>query len=251
MKRGILIIDDCEGAREALRSILRGYEISLAGTAEEGLKMLSEKIGLVFLDIRLPDLNGLEVLKKIKNNYPSIPVVIITAYGTEELCINILRLGGRDYIKKPFNLKEILKKTEMLINLHSITPKKRYTIPLIVEDDNVYSKTDCKDIPIHILRGILNVKDYIEKNYPSPLNLSDASKMAGVNVAYFCKYFKLITGSTFKNYLNNKRLNIAKEVFKNKNLKVNDVAEMVGYSSKYFSDAFKKTHGTSPKNLKS
>lgn len=105
MKKAILIIDDCQVAREILWEILKNqYRVFLAETAFEGLNILSSEIGLAFLDLALPDLHGLEVLKRIKNDYPSIPVVIITAYGTEEACINALRSGARDYIKKPFSL---------------------------------------------------------------------------------------------------------------------------------------------------
>lgn len=247
MKDTILIIDDHEATREALYMILEdNFIVLLAATAHEGLNKLSEDICLIFLDVILPDIYGLEVLRKIKNEYSSIPIIIITAYSTEEVCINAFRIGARDYIVKPFNPKEIIDKAKVLTS--TISSQRRRPIPLSSKyfTDNYYL-----GISEQILNGILQVKDYIDKNYSSPLNLSNASKMAGMNTTYFCKYFKLITGSTFKVYLNNKRLNIAKEILKNKYLKVNHVAEMVGYPSKYFSDAFKKAHGTSPKNLKS
>jgi YesN/AraC family two-component response regulator len=93
------------------------------------------------------------------------------------------------------------------------------------------------------------VKDYISENYVFSLNINSAAKMAGINKAYFCRYFKLITGCTFKNYLVNTRLKTAKELLRNKKLKINDVAEQTGYSSKYFSEAFKKTYGISPKRF--
>jgi len=130
IRKYILIIDDSKTVREALWRTLKGhFTVFLASSAWEGLKMLSKDIDLVFLDIILPDSNGLEVLRQIKNDYPSIPVIIITGYSTEETCINAFRIGARDYIKKPFNDYEILHKAELLTNI-CIT-KRRKPIPCL------------------------------------------------------------------------------------------------------------------------
>ncbi len=246
MDKRILIIDDYHAVRETLRIILRNtYEVILTDTAHEGLKMLSEDIGLVFLDIMLPDLNGLEVLKQIKNNHPSIPVVIITAFGTEEACINAFRLGARDYIKKPFNPKEILQKVEIFIN--TVGTERRE--PVFICAEKTVSYKHYQGIPTHILNGILKVKDYVDKNNTVQLKLSDACRMAGINRTYFCKYFNIITGQTFHDYLMNIKFKRAEDILKNKNYRVTDVAEQIGYSPKYFSKAFKRHFSISPKKF--
>lgn len=243
MDKRILIIDDYHAVRETLRIILRNtYEVILTATAHEGLRMLSEDISLVFLDIMLPDLNGLEVLKQIKNNHPSIPVVIITAFGTEEACINAFRWGARDYIKKPFNSEEILQKVEIFMNTVGTERRK----PLFIVAKKAANYGHYQSIPTHILSGILKVKDYIDKNYSVQLKLSDACRMAGINRTYFCKYFNLVTEQTFQNYLHAIRFQRAKDLIKNKNLRITDIAERVGYSPKYFSKAFKRHFGTPP-----
>ncbi len=69
---------------------------------------MSEDISLVFLDLMLPDLNGLEVLRKIKSDYPSIPVIIITAFGTEERCINAVRRAGLEKLDRDISDKAAL-----------------------------------------------------------------------------------------------------------------------------------------------
>lgn len=208
---------------------------------------MSEDISLVFLDLMLPDLNGLEVLRKIKSDYPSIPVIIITAFGTEERCINAVRLVARDYIKKPFNPEEILWKAELLMN--TVSTQRRQ--PLLMSEENI---ADCKysqDIPTHILRGILKVKNFIDKNYASSLNLSDACRMAGINRTYFCYFFKRVTGHSFKGYLNNVKVRVAKELLRNRNLSITEIAQLLGYNdSNYFSTIFKKISGASPRHLR-
>ena len=243
----ILIIDDSNAVREALWRILNGhFKVFLASSAWEGLKMLSRDIDLVFLDLMLPDSNGLEVLRQIKNDYPSIPVIIITGYSTEDTCINAFRIGARDYIKKPFNDDEILQKAELLTNI--FVAQKRRHVPL--SENNMKDNRNHKDIPSHILNGILKVKDYIDRNHTSPLEFSDASRMAGINRTYFAKYFKLVTCCTFKDYIDTIRLERAKDLLKNKDLKISDIAETVGYTPKHFSEVFKKAYGISPSKLK-
>lgn len=242
MKDAVLIIDDCESVRESLFAILKeDFTLLSAATAQEGLNILSNDIHLIFLDLMLPDLNGLEAIRIIKDKYPSIPVVIITAYSTEEACITAFRSGARDFIRKPFNAQEIRDKAKILTNMNASQGR----LPLSLFINNI--NNHYQNIPELILKGILNVKNYISENYVFPLNITDAARMAGINRLYFCRYFKLITGCTFKDYLVNTRLKIARELLRNKKLKINDVAEQAGYSPKYFSEAFKKAYGISPK----
>lgn len=244
MEKAILIIDDCELTREILWEILKThYRVFLASTAWEGIKMLSKEICLVLLDLCLPDLDGLDVLKEIKRDYPSIPVVIITGYGTEERCLNAFRLGARDYIKKPFENEEIPQKVELLLNTVS-TERRR---PVIMSSEKTNNYMDRKDIPDQILKGIFRVRDYIEKNPRRILCLSDACKLAGLNRAYFCHFFKYITGHSYKSYLHHIKLKAAKELLRNKGLRISDVAEHIGYSTEHFSRAFRKIYGNYPK----
>jgi YesN/AraC family two-component response regulator len=210
------------------------------------MKMISKEIGLIFLDIVLPDINGLELLKQIKNEYPSIPVVIITSYSTEDACIDAFRIGARDYIKKPFSSEEILQKAKLLMSAVSTQSRK----PFLLSTENKVDDRYRLDIPTHILNGIIKVKNYIDKNYMTPLDLLEASKMAGMNRTYFSKYFKLLTGYTFKDYIDNLRLKKARDLLKNKDLNISEIAEYLGYTPKSFSDAFKRIFGITPKDLK-
>lgn len=242
--KGILIIDDCHDTREILSTMLgRSFNVIPAASAEEGLRMLSRDIGLVFLDVVLPDMNGLEVLNRIKNARPSVPVVMITGYGTEETCIRAFRMGARDYIKKPLSPREAFQKARILLDM-SLEDKRR-PIPLLAEDNELDSR--CEDIPHHVVKGILKVKDCMDRTHALPSDIADACKMAGMSRTYFCRFFKLITGYSFKRYQRQVRLQFSKELLRNRNLRISEVAEQVDYSSKYFSDAFKRTFGAPPR----
>ncbi len=106
----ILIIDDEAFIRENLQRILEkeGYHIILSATGNEGIEITkNEDIDLVLLDLNLPDLNGIEVLKRIKQELPSLLVIVITGYATVDSAVEALKLGAYDYIKKPFKADAI------------------------------------------------------------------------------------------------------------------------------------------------
>ncbi len=103
----ILIIDDEAFIRENLQRILEkeGYHIILSATGNEGIEITkNEDIDLVLLDLNLPDLNGIEVLKRIKQE---LLVIVITGYATVDSAVEALKLGAYDYIKKPFKADAI------------------------------------------------------------------------------------------------------------------------------------------------
>jgi AraC-like DNA-binding protein len=119
--------------------------------------------------------------------------------------------------------------------------------PIFIETPTEGPENNSKGITSDILNGIMRAKNYIDKRYIFDVHISEIIKEAGMNRTYFSHYFKLITGYTFKDYIINKRLKTARELLKNKNLRISDVAEQVGYTQKYFSEAFKKSFGVPPK----
>jgi DNA-binding NtrC family response regulator len=106
----ILIVDDEDFICDNLQRILRseGYESIVASTAREALDIVrSSSVDLVLLDLNLPDMGGIEVLKKLKEEDPDILVVIITGYASVESAVEAIKLGAYDYIKKPFKADAI------------------------------------------------------------------------------------------------------------------------------------------------
>jgi two-component system nitrogen regulation response regulator GlnG len=111
----ILICDDEEGIRESLSLILKEkYNLIMTCSGLDCLKKLkSEKdINLVLMDIKMPKHNGLEITKEIKRLYPNIKVIIVTGYKSAEIAQEATSVGADDYIVKPFESKEILKKAQ-------------------------------------------------------------------------------------------------------------------------------------------
>lgn len=107
----ILIIEDNATLQGVLREVLEPLESILisAYTGEEGLKILKEEeIDVVLLDLMLPKITGFEVLDYMKNNFSSIPVIVITAYASIDTAIEAMKKGAFHYIPKPFKNEEIL-----------------------------------------------------------------------------------------------------------------------------------------------
>ncbi len=106
----ILIVDDERNLARAMKAFLaeHGYESEVAGDAEQALQLLpTMHPDVVFSDVRLPGMNGIELLKRIKEFDPAIPVVIMTAYGSIEGAVAAVKLGAFDYVKKPLDLEEL------------------------------------------------------------------------------------------------------------------------------------------------
>ncbi|MFN3395327.1 MAG: sigma-54-dependent transcriptional regulator [Thermodesulfovibrionales bacterium] len=111
MKPVILVVDDEEGIRETLSEILEdeGYQVISASTGEEAINIFKmESPDLVFLDIWLPGMDGIETLREIKNLRRDVPVIMISGHGTIEIAIKAIQMGACDFIEKPLSLDRIV-----------------------------------------------------------------------------------------------------------------------------------------------
>lgn len=106
----ILICDDEEGIRESFKLILEDqYDLKFATNGVEALEMLKTFTpALMMLDIKMPKIHGLEILKSVKKLKPKLPVIIVTGYQSVEMAQEALNLGAADYIPKPFESKQII-----------------------------------------------------------------------------------------------------------------------------------------------
>jgi DNA-binding NtrC family response regulator len=110
MKPSILIVDDDEIMRETLSDVLRknGYDMFSVASGNGALSMIKRNlIDLILLDMKLPDIDGLEVLKKIKEFDTEILVIMMTAYSDVQTAVSAMKSGAYDYINKPFELEEL------------------------------------------------------------------------------------------------------------------------------------------------
>jgi two-component system response regulator (stage 0 sporulation protein F) len=106
----ILVVDDEEGARDLFNTILtdEGYEVSLANGGEEALGLFKgAPFNLVITDIKMPIMDGLQLLQEIRKMGSKTDVIMVTAYGEVESYLKAMSLGAAEYINKPIRIKEL------------------------------------------------------------------------------------------------------------------------------------------------
>jgi DNA-binding response OmpR family regulator len=106
----ILVVDDEEGARELFNTILtdEGYDVALAGSGEEALSLFkNQPFDLVITDIKMPVMDGLQLLQEIRKIGSKTDVIMVTAYGEVESYLKAMSLGAAEYINKPIRIKEL------------------------------------------------------------------------------------------------------------------------------------------------
>src|SRR4051812_27529702 len=109
--RSILIADDEESIRHVLATLLgeRGYEVRAVADGEEALRELSARdYDALVTDVRMPRLNGLELVKAAQSASPETTVIVMSAYGSHDLAIEAMKAGAYDYLGKPFRPDEVL-----------------------------------------------------------------------------------------------------------------------------------------------
>ena len=114
----ILVVEDEEHIREGLGDVLayHGYQPSLCEDGEAGLAAaLGEGVDAVILDLMLPGMSGLDVCGRLRQERPGLPILMLTAKGSEDDIVRGLRAGADDYVPKPFSIRELLARLEALL----------------------------------------------------------------------------------------------------------------------------------------
>ncbi|MEW6738674.1 MAG: response regulator [Nitrospirota bacterium] len=234
MRKTILLVEDDVVVINIIKVSLEGkYNILIASNCSRALKQLKNHIDLAIINYKLPDCNGLDLLKEIREVKPALPAIMITAYSTEDMIINALRAGATDYIKKPFS------PAYLLMKISEILGEK--------EDIGHFKNVDSRGE--FITDGIAA---YVKERYGDDLTLDKLAKMAGMNKYKFSKIFRERIGQSFPSYLNSIRVKSAAELLRNSGLSITEIAHFVGYKSiVHFERVFRSQYGLSPRELRS
>ncbi len=157
----VLILDDEKHFTEELNEFLQnnGFQAIEANTANQGLSVLKkQKIDLLILDVRLPGSDGLDILKEVKEKYPDMEVIIVSAHGDMDTVIKAMRLGAIDYLRKPFRHIDIqiaIERTQKFLYLQQKMKK-------IEEKDSLISKSLEERIGRHFVGVSRQIMDVLE-----------------------------------------------------------------------------------------
>ena len=132
----IMVVDDELIVRESLYHWFKkaGHVVEAASSGMEALEILEKKpFEVLFVDMKMPRMNGLDLLKRVKENYPDTMVIIITAYGSIETSVEAMKLGATDYLLKPFKPDQLALVLEKIARERKLTSDYQYVRGLLKE----------------------------------------------------------------------------------------------------------------------
>ncbi|MEI7751440.1 MAG: response regulator transcription factor [Candidatus Omnitrophota bacterium] len=218
----ILLVDDDDVFRRLFIKLRGNYDFVEASSAEIALAILKKPndIDLVLLDLELHGMSGIEALSCIRKQNPDLPVIILTAHGSQDCAVQALRGRADDFLEKGIGAEA----TEEVIA--RIIKSKQLKYPYFQE--GVDSKIESS-------------KDYIMRNYNRGVGLKDAARSVCMSPKYFSRIFKEKTGISFCDYKLKIRIEKAKAFLMDKDSTVDQVSDAVGYqNTESFIRQFKK-----------
>jgi YesN/AraC family two-component response regulator len=237
----VLVVEDeywmCEGLCKIINKLDIQFTVAdVAHNGSEALqKLKSEKFDLVLSDIRMPVMDGLELMKEMNSLQLQLPVVIITGHNEFEYARTAFRLGAIDYLLKPIKSNELCDILENWREQHRKSTEDSEAGNIDLNDQNKGAE---------LIQSILKL---IENSYMEDLSLSILADQAGFNSSYLSRLFKLETGKGFVQYLREVRMKHACQFLLKSDITIDQVAKSVGFmDEKHFRRTFKKDLGMTP-----
>ena len=245
----ILIAEDETLERKVLTSILQKHfgELCRIHEAKNGRDavalFLEHKPQVAILDIEMPGSSGLEAARQIRQSGLPCMILFLTAYDKFSYAREAITLRALDYLLKPYEAQELILSVEEALNLYSRTSH----VPMCqltatqepVEEDYPAAQR------IGQVRD--NIERYICSHYTSELSMQDVAKAMNYSEAYFCKLFKQCFKVNFSAWLNEFRVQKAKEMLLHSRMSIREISLACGYTdANYFARVFKRITGKTP-----
>jgi two-component system response regulator YesN len=248
----ILIVEDEMNLRTRFRKLLEEVigGCKVVGEASNGLEALewlkTNAADVVITDIRMKDMNGIELMKRLKEQSPSMPVVIISGYSDFAFAREALRYEVTDYLLKPVDRVELTQVIQKLTKkLNRSTPLQKDKIdgqnpPPILLGETGGNELDERKI-------IRRIKEIIASRLEQDISLQYLAEQVNLNHRYLSVLFKSETGVNLSDYVTQCRMEKAKGLLKHTQLKIQDISRLTGYpNAKYFMSVFKQMVGCTP-----
>jgi YesN/AraC family two-component response regulator len=189
----------------------------------------NHSIDLVLLDHQ-PKKPCIEPLKFFKSVKPTIPVIVSTAFGSEDLAVKVFRIGARDYLKKPLTAEEFKRSLDSALGIR-----------------HIFNNNHANDY----LNGIGKAINLIHRHYATRIDMAHAAREAGMSISSFVRVFKKETGINFTLYVNRLRIAKAVKMLKDDDISMRELAAACGFTNQFhFSRTFKKIMEHTPSEYK-
>ena len=232
----LLIADDEDTIRNGIAKYIQLHtdrfdKIYLAANGREALDIIfRDKPDIMFLDVQMPLMTGIEVMQEARRADALPYTMILSAYDEFKYCQQALRLGAKEYLLKPVRSSDILQMAN-----HAADEL------FGAEEKNRMELTEEKNHLVELAR------EYVEEHYYENLMLADVAQKVGISAGYLSTLFQKQMSKGFVDYLNEVRIEYACTYLRQSYLKTYEIAYKVGFrDEKYFSKVFKKIKGQSP-----
>lgn len=243
----ILIVDDDPAILEAVSTALvPPYRVLTAENGVEALGIVAqEALNLVLLDYMLPDASGLALLHAIQRIAPSLPIILMTGFGSEDVAVESFRSGVRDYLKKPFSIPNLVARVERILGTSKRTARPESST--VLGPVPVWPSAERRFPSRSLQRAIA----YVEAQLHTPISLDRVAREAGMSKFHFCRVFKSEMGLTFGEFLARRRIARAVELLRDPDRSLTDIYLDVGFKDmSHFGRVFRKLTGQSPSRFR-
>jgi len=238
----LLLVEDETKIRQGIRSHVESIlpaplHITEAANGKEAWEWLKtqDQVDLVITDIRMGEMDGIELLRRVQPTHPGLPFVIVSGYDEFVYAREAMRLGAIDYLLKPID------RVELARVLHKVRDASRTSEGSGTEEDAV-EPDDHKERLL-----IRKVKELVMDNLDQDLSLQFLADRVYLHPKYLSDMFKRETGQNLSDFVTERRMNKAKKLLKETVMKIPDISLMCGFANhKYFRALFKQHFGVTP-----
>lgn len=226
----VLIVDDdclvCKNVKSKLQRIVGADHLSCQTSVSvvEAKRLLQTESlpDILITDLNMPGFSGFTLIKYVKEHYPDITIYVLSGYDDYQLVRQAFLSGADDYLLKPVDITELQEK-------------------LFHISETAKTESPVKDFQFE------SVLAFIDENISRDITMDEAAANIAISYNYFSRRFKELTGYSFPEYVNRRRIELSKSYLKDPSLKIADIAYKIGYHSpSTFSRAFKKYEGCYP-----
>ena len=222
----ILIVDDDPALLRLCDRVLtaKGYAVRTASDGEEALRQAGEhEFRVVLLDLKLPGMDGIEVLQRLKSEGCRADVVMVTGYGNVPTAVEAMKMGASDFIEKPFKPDDLGAMIEDIL-LRRLRDSDLYDDPVVA---------------------------YIQQHATEISSRKDVGLRLGVSLERVSSRVQDVTSQSFRQFLHSCRLDLAKKLLQTTELDISEISVRTGFQTvQHFSRVFSRRSGISPKNYR-
>ncbi|WP_165452605.1 response regulator transcription factor [Paenibacillus thalictri] len=243
----ILLVEDeasiRKGLKKCIETALGGWRITYeAANGVEALDILKKDLPeMIITDICMPQMDGMELIRKVRESHPHIPIVIISGYGEFQYAKQALKYDVIDYLLKPIDWMELvqilekIKESQQRGERGESRHSEKSADAALTEEHPVVNK----------------IQQYVQNRLDQDISLQYISEHFHLNYQYISALFKAKTGQTFTEYVTETRMRKARRLLKETHLKIYEIAELCGYQDvRHFMLTYKKLNGMTPSDYR-